>query len=145
MSLLSSYFCNFSPSGCMQNCKTCFSSSLCTECEKGYFLFNNDSQCVKCDSPFMRVEVNRCLSCIENCKICKADSQCSSCEDGYKLTKETLCEKIQNLEPTLKATEIPTIFKLSFPSPSKALIENLHKEDQKLFLFTISPYKGIGF
>jgi hypothetical protein len=77
---------------------------------------------------------------------CNGPFVCATCIEGYiKRNEDSLCEKIQYLEPLLYSSEIPRIFGLDFRVPSKALIENIQKQAQKLFLFSITPKPGAGF
>lgn len=76
---------------------------------------------------------------------CKAPFLCATCLSGFVKINDTLCEKIQYIEPVLYSTEIPEIIGLNFNVPSRALIENIHKQAQRIFLFTITPNPGIGF
>ncbi len=130
---------------CPANCLTCYSTGTCSKCDKGFYLYRDDTGCNECSSPFMTHDGTRCFSCIENCKFCNGPLLCSVCFEGYIKRNDTLCEKIQYIEPTLYSSEIPEIFVLDFKVPSKTLIENIQKQAQRLFLLTITPQPGVGF
>jgi hypothetical protein len=79
--------CEFSYSDAdSKQCKTSFSSvlhcqeydfqssSTCSECELGYFLFDETNQCLKCQIP--------------NCAYCSGYEKCDGCFDGMSLSED---------------------------------------------------------
>ena len=88
-----------SPTECnkIEHCLACFPEKgyvLCTECENGYILYNN--QCNKEEE----VIPNCVIGLNEKCKTCndnpKLRNQCESCNEGYYLLEDgnkTVCEK----------------------------------------------------
>ena len=81
----------------IEHCSSCFGEkdyALCTKCENGYIL--NDNQCIKKeeDIPNCVIGLNeKCKACNNNPKL---RNQCESCNEGYYLSEDgnkTICEK----------------------------------------------------
>ena len=84
-------------------CKSCDATqTTCTECNSGYYLFNNkclecsagcnkcvdDATCLECAEGHF-VNTNRgCTRCITDCKTCKDENRCLECNDGFEYLED---------------------------------------------------------
>nr|XP_034313976.1 receptor-type tyrosine-protein phosphatase alpha [Crassostrea gigas] len=59
---------------CMKHCKTCLNSTMCLECEAGYF-------------------GKSCTMCLENCNKCENRSTCTHCKIGWTYDNGKCLEK----------------------------------------------------
>ena len=94
---LSNGICN----ACSDGCKTCNSSSACTECDLGYLLVStsNLTQCSRCSEGCSKCTTTSCSECYhgyfkssgtctkckKNCWTCTSSFDCSECMRGFKL------------------------------------------------------------
>ena len=62
---------------CSNNCQICTNSSFCSECQPGYFLYNNSCQ-LSCDPPTLFTNESNSTG-LGHCYDCNIISNCSSC------------------------------------------------------------------
>ncbi|KAL4473928.1 hypothetical protein ABPG74_022792 [Tetrahymena malaccensis] len=81
---------------CINNCSLCQSSTICTQCQLGYFL--EDSVCkTQCQNQgyYSDYSQYKCLPCDSSCATCVsgAFNKCSSCYVGFYLENDTQSQR----------------------------------------------------
>ena len=95
--------------GMIANCLNCASSSLCIQCQSGYYLSSSNTQCLSCPSAltycascdlnglclqcitdsYLDSTSNACIKCFQitpGCDLCDSNRTCLGCSDGYYLS-----------------------------------------------------------
>ncbi|KAL4507716.1 hypothetical protein ABPG73_012404 [Tetrahymena malaccensis] len=106
---------------CPQNCNSCSSENICTQCQLNYFLdFNQTcntdcpatyskdletSKCLcslglientnkhvcECNQGFFLSSDGTCQKCIQSCKSCQNETECIQCEETFFLDSQNKC------------------------------------------------------
>ena len=71
---------------CTQPCLSCYNESVCTKCERGYYLdLSTDERDGNDTYAF------GCNPCSDNCLGCSNGSACYLCPTGYFINEEEQC------------------------------------------------------
>ena len=96
---------------CCDHCDVCYSNSICTSCEKGYYTtkegicakypcYNqcvdcDSKKCIKCDNYYELVDGScQKIKCYDECLDCISKDFCYVCQEGY-YAENGLCQKIR--------------------------------------------------